>query len=156
MNIFNYIFQSWTPHGHCYNWTPDVLWTNVTGDFGTFIAYILIPIALMRIFSKHVRDALKPFGLILILFSAFIFACGVSHLIDVITVWSASYYRIQGYERVFTAIVSLITAYILWKRRARLVRVNTYLVKENSVQITEIELPPINVSKRNEKENNKK
>ena len=147
MKLLDYIFESWVPHGHCYNWTPDILWTNVLGDLGTFIAYVLIPIALMRIFYKYVREGLKPFGLVLILFSLFIFACGVTHLIDVITVWSPSWYRIQGYERIFTAVVSLTTAVVLWKRRSREVKINSYLVKNKSVQITEIELPPVQLKK---------
>ena len=147
MKILDYILENWTPHGHCYNWTPDVLWMNVLGDAGTFIAYVLIPLALLRILKKYGSLLWKPFKYMIILFSAFIFLCGVSHFIDVFTVWSGALYRIQAYERIVTAVVSLLTAGALWSKKALQIKVNTYLIRGDTIQITEIELPPMVVKK---------
>ena len=145
MNWLEYLFQQFTPHGHCYAWTPDIHWMNALGDLGIFIAYVLIPIALMKIFYRY-KEILKTFGTTLILFSAFLFACGITHLIDFLTIWLPSLYRVQGYERVFTAGVSLMTATVLWARKARGVKINAYTAQisaTESAQITEISLPQV-------------
>lgn len=147
------ILGNWTPHGHCYDWAPDILWLNVLGDAGTFLAYLLIPIAFLRILKLHNASLWKPFKWGLFLFSAFIFLCGVSHLIDIFTVWNGNMYRIQAYERILLAIVSLLTAGALWSKKALKIKINTYLLRNNTVQVTEIELPPIKIKRRRKKTN---
>lgn len=147
MNWLNYVFEIFTPHGHCYAWTPDILWMNALGDFGIFIAYTLISTALLLVYNKY-KNILKPFRVILLLFALFIFACGITHLIDGLTIWIPSLYRIQGYERVLTAAVSLLTAGILWSKPTRQLKINTYILKKDethSVQITEVELPRVEI-----------
>ena len=147
MNIIRYLFESFTPHGHCYAWTPDILWMNAIGDFGTFVAYTLISTALIKVYNKY-KNIFKPFRVLLLLFAAFIFACGITHLIDGLTIWFPTLYRIQGYERLLTAAVSLLTAVLLWSSRTRSLKMNVYTIKKDrktSVQITEVELPRVTI-----------
>jgi hypothetical protein len=156
MDFINWLLQEWVPHGHCYMWTPDILWANVIGDFGTFLAYVLIPLALLRIVRNIDPNILKPFRWLIYMFAGFIFACGLSHLIDVIAVWSPNVYRVMGFERLLMAAISLTTAYALWSKKMRGVKVNSYLVKGGTVQITEIELPPVHLKNGHKKKSGRK
>ncbi len=99
------------PHGHCYFWTPDILWTHVTSDFIIGISYYSIPLALLYFVLRR-KDI--PFRWIFALFMIFIFSCGTTHLLDVWTTWNASY-RIEGFVKAFTAAISALTAVLLWK-----------------------------------------
>jgi signal transduction histidine kinase/response regulator of citrate/malate metabolism len=97
------------PHGHCYLWRPDVLWTHVISDTVTAVAYYSIPLALAYFASKR-RDV--PFRLILNFFAAFILLCGTTHIVSIITVWSPIYV-FEGVVKALTAAMSLVTAFLL-------------------------------------------
>lgn len=99
------------PHGHCYFWQPDVLWLNVLSDLAIGIAYFTIPAALM-VFVRRREDL--AFRRVFVLFSAFILACGTSHVFDVYTVWTPLY-RVEGLIKLVTAVVSIATAAVLWR-----------------------------------------
>jgi hypothetical protein len=47
------------------------------------------------------------------LFSAFIFACGMTHVFNIWTIWNPDYY-FEGVVKILTAGVSLLTAVVLW------------------------------------------
>ena len=72
------------PHGHCLLWRGDLLFMHVGGDILTTLAYFTIPVLLIRLVKK--RDDLA-FDRIFLMFAAFIFLCGVTHLISLINVW---------------------------------------------------------------------
>lgn len=55
------------------------------------------------------------------LFSAFIFACGVTHVMDVWTIWRPDY-DIQTATKIITAAISLFTAVALWPMMPRLLK----------------------------------
>lgn len=99
------------PHGHCYFWKPEILWSYVASDILIALAYYSIPIAL--IYFVHKRKDLQ-FNWIFIMFSAFIFACGTTHLIDIWTIWEPVYW-LDVSAKGFTAIISIITSIMLWK-----------------------------------------
>jgi diguanylate cyclase (GGDEF)-like protein len=102
---------SFMPHGHCFLWREDLLFLHVAGDITTALAYIMIPIVLVRLVI--VRNDLK-FNSLFLLFAAFILFCGLTHLIGVINIWHG-YYFVQGVAKVLTGLVSLTTAIVLWK-----------------------------------------
>lgn len=109
--FFSKLFSSdFMPHGHCYFWRPEILWLHVGSDIAIFLAYYSIPAALLYFIKKR-KDI--RFNSILILFAAFIFACGTTHIIDVWTVWHGTY-RFQGVVKFLTALISVITAIVLW------------------------------------------
>ena len=101
--------EDFMPHGHCYFWRPDVLWLHVISDIGIALAYFSIPIMLI-IFVLKRKDI--PFHWMFLLFGLFIFFCGSTHVIDVITTW-VPIYRFEGFVKLITAIISLTTAALL-------------------------------------------
>ncbi len=107
-NWFN--IESFMPHGHCFLWNPGLLWSMVLGNAVTALAYFSIPIALLIAMrgqqSKRVRW-------IFVMFSAFIFACGMTHVIRIVTIWYPDYY-LEAVVMVATAVVSATTAIALW------------------------------------------
>lgn len=107
------------PHGHCYLWTPTLLWLYVASDLAISAAYYSIPLALMY-FVQRRRDL--QFNWIFVLFSLFIFACGTTHLISVWTIWQPVYWLDAGVKAV-TALFSIITACLLWPLIPRALRI---------------------------------
>lgn len=103
------LFDSFMPHGHCYLWRPDILWLNVLSDLGIAIAYFAIPIITYYLLSKR-KDT--PFLSIIRMFSIFILACGITHVLSVWNVWNGDY-GIHGIAKAITAIISVATAIML-------------------------------------------
>ncbi|KAA9340862.1 sensor histidine kinase [Adhaeribacter soli] len=105
------LFESngFMPHGHCYFWRPEILFTNVIGDGLTSLAYFSIPPILFYITRKRKDLTHRP---LFLLFALFIFACGATHLIEIITVWKP-FYRLQGAIKIITGLVSVSTAVVL-------------------------------------------
>lgn len=101
--------QNFMPHGHCYFWRPDILWTHVIAGGVTALAYFSIPISLVYILRKR-RDI--PFRSLLALFAAFIILCGFTHVLSVVTIWHPIY-MLDGVVKAITALVSIVTAVVL-------------------------------------------
>lgn len=97
------------PHGHCYLWSADILWTSVVSDSLIAIAYYTIPAFLIYLVYKR-KDLV--FNWIFVMFALFIIACGTTHVMDIWTVWHPDY-AIQGLIKLFTAGVSVTTAIAL-------------------------------------------
>ena len=98
------------PHGHCYFWRPDILWTHVVSDLVITVAYYAIPMVLGIFLYK--RRASIPYSGILALFVAFILLCGTTHLLQIYVTWYPAY-EIQGWLKALTAVVSILTALVL-------------------------------------------
>ena len=100
-----------TPHGFCLLWEPGLIWLYAISDIAIGIAYLAIPFILLVFVRRRPDLILRPVAW---LFGAFIILCGITHWLDVLTIWVSAY----GVEAVFkaaTGIVSLITAYTLWR-----------------------------------------
>ena len=120
------------PHGSCYLWQKDVLWLHVFSDFIIGISYFSIPLALLFFTKKGGR---LPFKGTLLLFSAFIFACGLTHFMNMWTTWNPDYYS-AGFLKMLTAIVSVATAVILWPLvRKALTLPNLFAMQEVNAQL---------------------
>ncbi len=102
-------FDTFMPHGMCYLWYPEILFTHVISDALIAIAYFCIPIALYYFFRNRTDF---PFRNVILMFSIFIFTCGLSHIMGIWTVWYGSY-GLQGLVKAATAIASLATATML-------------------------------------------
>ncbi len=98
------------PHGHCYLWQPGVLWLNVVSDLLIAAAYFSLPVALIYFVSKRRDLAFKP---LFVMFGVFILACGMTHVMDVWTIWVPAYWLDGGIKAV-TAVASLATATVIW------------------------------------------
>lgn len=98
------------PHGHCFLWNPEILWLHVISDAVVAGAYFSIPVALVVLFKR--RPDVR-FSAILVLFAAFIFLCGLTHVVGIWTMWDPVY-RLEGVVKAATAIASVLTAASLW------------------------------------------
>lgn len=113
MEFFRDLFKTdFMPHGHCYLWHGDVLWSNVLGDAVIVLAYYAIPFLLYYFVRK--RGDVRNFASIFFLFAAFIFFCGTTHILSIISVW-VPVYRLEGLVKILTGIISLYTAYTLFR-----------------------------------------
>ena len=108
-----------TPHGFCLTWAPGLLWLHAGSDAVTGIAYMSIPLALMR-FVKLRPDL--AYHWIAYLFGAFILACGLTHILAIYTLWVPAY-GVEGLVKLVTALLSIATAAILWPLIPRLVAI---------------------------------
>jgi len=99
------------PHGHCYMWTPGILWMHVIADVAIAMAYFAIPFVLVYI-ARRRRDL--PFTGMLLCFGIFIVCCGLTHLMDIWNVWHTDYW-LEGIIKVATAAASVPTAITLWR-----------------------------------------
>jgi len=102
--------SSFMPHGHCYLWTPSLLWSNVVSDLIIAGSYFSIPVALWYFVRK--RPDL-PFRWIFVMFGIFVMACGTTHVLAVWTIWKPDYW-IDAAVKVLTAAASVPTAILLW------------------------------------------
>ncbi|WP_199344862.1 MULTISPECIES: hybrid sensor histidine kinase/response regulator [Nostoc] len=97
---------SFIPHGHCYLWQTNLVWLHILSDSFIALAYYSIPATLFYFVRKR-QDL--PFDWIFLLFSAFIVACGTTHLIEIWTLWHPIYW-VSGFVKAVTAIISVVTA----------------------------------------------
>ena len=98
------------PHGYCFQWSPGLLWTMVTADISIALSYFSIP-AVIWTYAKRRPDA--QIAGVAAMFVAFIFACGLTHVMDVWTIWQPDYVM-QSATKVITATISVATAVALW------------------------------------------
>lgn len=98
------------PHGHCYQWRPDLVAMHAISDAVITVSYFSIPIALTYVVYRS--NNRLPFHKVFLLFSIFILACGTTHLLEIVNIWRSEYY-LSGVAKVVTAIASIATALAL-------------------------------------------
>ncbi|VXD18504.1 sensor histidine kinase [Planktothrix paucivesiculata] len=97
------------PHGHCYLWKPGLVSLHIISDAAISLAYFLIPIELIFIVKKR-QDI--PFDWVFMLFGSFIICCGITHIMEIWTLWHPHYW-ISGFLKAITAAISLCTAAVI-------------------------------------------
>jgi len=103
--------NDFTPHGYCLSWQPVLLWLHVISDLLITLAYYSIPLTLVY-FIRQRKDF--PYPWLAVMFAAFIIACGTTHLLSAITIWTPLYW-LDGWVKALTAIASVSTAIVmLW------------------------------------------
>lgn len=107
--IFDY--ERYMPHGYCLLWQPELVWLHVVSDLTITLAYYSIPLTILYLVRK--RGEKIPFRWVFIMFAVFIFLCGTTHLVEIITLWYPMYY-FQGLIKVLTAAASLATAILIF------------------------------------------
>lgn len=90
------------PHKMCYLGDAAVTWLNVISDCLIALSYYLIPILLIRLVRKR-KDV--EFRWAFVAFAMFILACGTTHLLGAVTVWTPVY-RLEGTMKAITAAAS--------------------------------------------------
>jgi two-component system, NtrC family, sensor kinase len=101
--------NAYIPHGFCMAWEPDLMAAVLLSNGLIALAYMFIAgwLVLKAIEPAPVMPAWRYWG-----FAAFIFCCGVSHILDDVTLWFPVY-RLQALVLAITALVSLFTAMLL-------------------------------------------
>ena len=97
---------SYMAHGFCLLWKPWLVMLHAISDIVIFVAYFAIPGAIWIFVNQRPDLELRRLA---ILFAAFIFLCGLTHLVEVITLWFPIY-ETQGWLKLATAVVSAVTA----------------------------------------------
>jgi len=103
--------ENFMPHGMCYLWQADILWTSVISDVLTALAYFSITTAVV-IFVKKRKDLPYPW-FFLLAGSVIFLACGTSHLISAIVIWEPIY-GISSIVKAITALTSVATGIVIW------------------------------------------
>ncbi len=103
--------ENFMPHGMCYLWQPDILWTSVISDILTALAYFSITAAVIVFVSKR-HDLHYPWFFILA-GSIIFLACGTSHMISAIVIWKPIY-GISSVVKAITALTSVATGIVIW------------------------------------------
>ncbi|MEG5034306.1 ATP-binding protein [Microcoleus sp. AT3-A2] len=110
MQMIHEIFPNYfIPHGHCYLWKPGLVGLHILSDGLIAVAYFLIPITLIYIVNKR-KDV--PFDWVFMLFGSFIVCCGITHIMEIWTLWHPNYW-FSGFLKAITALISLSTAAVL-------------------------------------------
>lgn len=124
------------PHGHCYLWNEQLVFLHVLSDTLITLSYFTIPLALIVLVKR--RDDLK-FNYMFLMFAVFIFACGTTHLVNILNVWYGAYW-LSGTIKAITAIASVGTAILVWPLipRALALPSNAQLVELNNQLQNEI------------------
>jgi hypothetical protein len=123
LDLFESLFDSsgFPPRWRCGTWTLTQGWLHIASDLGVWLAYTSIPIVLafFVIRKKHL-----PFRGLFILFTAFILACGLTHLMEAIIFWWPAY-RLAGVLKFLTALVSWSTVVALIQTTPSLLAMRT-------------------------------
>ncbi|BDG02633.1 hypothetical protein AMOR_16290 [Anaeromyxobacter oryzae] len=120
------------PHGHCYLWKPPLVALHVTSDALIGTAYVVIAMTLWGL----VRRIRLPFSPMILAFGIFIGACGLTHYMEIWTLWDAQYW-ISGAVKAVTAIASVATGAYLVRLRPAVVAVSrsAQLSEERRVEL---------------------
>lgn len=109
----------YSPHGICLLWDPELIWLHVASDAVIALAYFSIPFAFAIFVSKR-SDV--EFGWLFWAFAIFITACGLTHVVSIVTLWMPIY-GIEGLVKAVTAVASITTAALLWPLLPRLLKI---------------------------------
>jgi PAS domain S-box-containing protein len=97
-------------HGHCYLWKPKLVGLHVVSDALIFLAYAAISLTLLYLVRRARHEI--PFQWMFVAFGTFIIACGCTHLMEVVTIWTPVYW-LSGMVKAVTALASVATAVML-------------------------------------------
>jgi hypothetical protein len=113
-------FERYMPHGYCFLWMPHILWMHIIGDIVIITAYYSIPATIL--YLLHKRKKTLPFKWVFLMFALFIFLCGTTHLVSLITLWYPIYY-LEGVLKIITGIASFGTAVLMFPLIPRLIEI---------------------------------
>jgi signal transduction histidine kinase/ActR/RegA family two-component response regulator len=102
--------SGYIPHGHCYLWQPRLLAIHGISDLLIGLSYLAISLTLAYLVYRA-RDHI-PFRWMVLAFGTFIIACGMTHFMELVTLWTPLYW-LAGDIKVITAMASVGTAVAL-------------------------------------------
>jgi signal transduction histidine kinase len=99
------------PHATCYLRNPKMILLHVSSDLAIGFSYVCISTTLGYLVYRASRDI--PFHWMFLAFGLFIVTCGMTHFMEVWTVWKPLYW-LAGYVKVICAAASVTTAIALF------------------------------------------
>jgi two-component sensor histidine kinase len=119
--ILDWLFGTATfvPHGMCLLWRPDLVAIHAISDLVIAGAYFAIPTVIWQ-FVRARPDLMPEHRRLAVLFSAFIMACGLTHVAALVTLWEPLY-GVQALIKIGTAAVSVVAAATLWRLAPQLI-----------------------------------
>lgn len=99
------------PQGHCFTWTPGVLWMHAIADVLIAMAYFTVPFVLIYI-GRRRKDL--PHDWLVVCFGIFVIACGLAHVMNIWNIWHAHYW-LEAAIKLVAAAASVPTAVLLWR-----------------------------------------
>jgi PAS domain S-box-containing protein len=126
------------PHGVCWGWEPWVVWSNVIPDAVIALSYFALSLTLLHLI-RHRRE--RAYSWMVLLFGAFIFACGLTHAMEVYNTWHGAF-RLAGAIKILTAGASLGTAVLLFRLVPKILRapgLDRSLELESSLKVERVE-----------------
>lgn len=105
---------AYLPHSTCYLGDPFLIVRIVAWHSLIALSYFSIPAGLMTAAVRRRARSLPVWPLYI--FSAFIFLCGLSHVMEIVVIWWPIY-NVQAAELLLTAIASLMTVLIMLRRK---------------------------------------
>ncbi|MEQ8671976.1 MAG: ATP-binding protein [Aggregatilineales bacterium] len=127
-----FLTEGFDPHAHCFLWNLPILRMYVVSDSLIGVSYMAISTMLVVMHRRF--NQVLPYSWLILAFAAFIFSCGITHFMDVWTLWNPTY-RLSAYTKFITAVVSAGTAFIIPPLIPKYVRiVNTAKVSEDRKQ----------------------
>ncbi len=111
-NLFATTFGSemFMPHTACYLQISSLIRLHLISDVLIGCSYVFISGTLAYLVYRARRDI--PFHWIFLAFGMFIVACGMTHFMEVVTLWKPTFW-LSGYIKLVTAIASVATAAVL-------------------------------------------
>lgn len=122
--------NGWMPHGFCINWTPKLLRLYVISDALIALSYYSIPFTLAYFVWRR-KDL--QFRWMFLMFSAFILACGTTHLFSILLFWHP-FYWLDAILKAITAVISIVTAIYLVKIIPQALRLPSPAVLEKEIE----------------------
>jgi len=98
------------PHSFCYLGNTTLIATHMVSDLLIGISYVVISLTLVYLVRASAGGI--PFHWMFLAFGTFIIACGATHFMEVVTLWTPVYWA-SAYVKVITAGASVATAIAL-------------------------------------------
>ena len=111
-----FLSDEFMPHGHCFSWRPGLVWLHVSSDALIGTAYLVISLTLWHL----VRRIRIPFTPMILAFGMFIGVCGLTHYMEILTLWVPDYW-LSGVVKAVTATASVATTVYLFEAKAAIV-----------------------------------
>ena len=92
------------PHWYCFAGNQRLLWTTVIADLLIGLSYVSISATLAWLVRRAGRDL--PYSGFFWAFGLFIVSCGVTHFLEIVTIWKAVYW-LSAAAKIVTAATSL-------------------------------------------------
>lgn len=106
----SFVLAEFLPQGAAYDYATDILWMSVAADGMIALAFLSIPVGLIYLAQQR-RDLPAPW--LVYLFALFIGACGVAHLVELVTYWEPWHF-LAAIVKLLAALIALPTAVALF------------------------------------------